>query len=72
MAIHAVFVHEMLIMPQKIGNILGQLSGGYTFHDNRTLIDNLEYSLILKVLLAEWKVKTPCNANGVFINKCSI
>ena len=23
----------------------------------------------IKVLLADWKVKTPCNANGVFINK---
>ena len=23
-----------------------------------------------KVVLADWKVKTPCHANGVFINKC--
>ena len=23
----------------------------------------------LKVVLADWKVKTPCHANGVFINK---
>ena len=25
---------------------------------------------VLKVVLAWWKVKTPCHANGVFINKC--
>ena len=24
----------------------------------------------LKVVLAWWKVKTPCHANGVFLNKC--
>ena len=24
----------------------------------------------LKVVLAWWKVKTPCHANGVFVNKC--
>ena len=25
---------------------------------------------LIKVVLAEWKLKTPCHANGVFINKC--
>ena len=28
------------------------------------------YQRSVKVLLAERKVKTPCKANGVFINKC--
>ena len=27
---------------------------------------------MVKVLLAEWKVKTPCNANGIFINKINV
>ena len=30
---------------------------------------NIDISNIFKVLLAERKVKTPCNANGVLINK---
>ena len=36
----------------------------------RTQQDLEHFRRDLKVLLAERKVKTPCNANGVFINKC--
>ena len=46
-----------------------QVNAVANLHDLLTIWSNMK-CVTVKVVLAAWKVKTPCHANGVFINKC--